>query len=951
MSELWPYPGSRWWKFDFHTHTPESKDTPWHPLIGNPGEELTPEAWLLKFMEAEIDCVAVTDHNSGQWIDRLKTAYQGLKDQQPNGFRELVIYPGVELSLCEGLHMLAIFDPKYGSPYVCSLLGAVGFPPHLHGETDAHDGTACTRKSLVEVVEEILRSGGLPIPAHVDQNKGLLQILGDGQQARHSDALKSAAQVGILAYEVVNPSTRRADLYDQLDLQWTQVVGSDCHSFRSQNLPGSAYTWVKMAKPSIEGLRLALIDGNGVSVRRYDDSTGFSPFKTPEHFIESLEISRARYMGQGEPSQLRFSPYFNAIIGGRGTGKSTVVHALRLCYAREHELLVLDKTVEPRQTFDRFNQIPKGRAGQGGLLADTELTLVLSRDGVRHRLTWAENGQRLSVDEWDGTAWQRSVSQSITSDRFPLRLFSQGQIASLAGGEQRALLDVLDEAAGTKRFHTAFDAAKNRYLELCAQVRSLDQQILSQESVSIELGDVQRKLSRFDDTHHADGLRAYQEAVRQKRELERQHSRITELSSKLAQATGEFYLEDVPEGLLRSPEDDEAIQTLANWGRSIEQTRAIVDQASSELLSSADHAYQILMNGPWFARANTAVEEYDRIRTQLQSYGVSDPSEFGRLVQERQRLETEMQRLVSLRQRSEELAKAADEQFDLVLAARRDITLARARFLNQTLAQNDYVRIEVLPYGRDGVTIDRQLRDVLGVGEDQFKDDIFSRSDNDLPDRGAVADLLDGLESGPDAAADSESRLSLLKNSLLMACRGQATGYGGRFTNALKREYAKRPELVNYIQCWFPDDSLRVEYSRRGNGTDFKPIEQGSAGQRAAAMLAFLLTHGEEPLILDQPEDDLDNHLIYDLVVRQIRENKQRRQLIIVTHNPNIVVNGDADMVYAMNFKRGQCVVSHKGSLQDLDMRREVCRVMEGGEEAFTRRYRRLGPEASNHVR
>lgn len=97
--------------------------------------------------------------------------------------------------------------------------------------------------------------------------------------------------------------------------------------------------------------------------------------------------------------------------------------------------------------------------------------------------------------------------------------------------------------------------------------------------------------------------------------------------------------------------------------------------------------------------------------------------------------------------------------------------------------------------------------------------------------------------------------------------------------------------------------------------------------------------------MLDQPEDDLDNHLIYDLAVRQ-RENKRRRQIIVVTHNPNIVVNGDADMLHALDFQSGQCIVTQSGSLQDPAMREEVCRrIMEGGREAFERRYRRLARE------
>ena len=146
---------------------------------------------------------------------------------------------------------------------------------------------------------------------------------------------------------------------------------------------------------------------------------------------------------------------------------------------------------------------------------------------------------------------------------------------------------------------------------------------------------------------------------------------------------------------------------------------------------------------------------------------------------------------------------------------------------------------------------------------------------------------------------------------------------------------------------WFPEDGLHVEYSRLGDGRNFQPITQASAGQRSAAMLTFLLADGEEPLVLDQPEADLDNHLIYDLIVRQVREQKLKRQIIVVTHNPNLVVNGDPEMVHVLDF-HGQCYVKQKGPLHQDAMREEICRVMEGGREAFERRYRRLGPEPTN---
>jgi len=75
------------------------------------------------------------------------------------------------------------------------------------------------------------------------------------------------------------------------------------------------------------------------------------------------------------------------------------------------------------------------------------------------------------------------------------------------------------------------------------------------------------------------------------------------------------------------------------------------------------------------------------------------------------------------------------------------------------------------------------------------------------------------------------------------------------------------------------------------------------------------------PLIIDQPENDLDNHLITGLVVKQLQDNKSRRQIIVVIHNPNIVVNGDAEMVHVMGFKNGQCHPVAQGALQEPEVR------------------------------
>ncbi len=946
MSQPWPYPGARWWKFDFHTHTPASKDTgAWQAAIGTPNE-LTPHTWLLKYMAAGIDCVAVTDHNTGEWIDTLKAAYAEMKREAdagapPAGFHELHLFPGVEISVQGGFHLLAIFDPSATSQTISDLLARVDYD----GTRGDSDGV--TRIGAAQVVERILAAGGLAIPAHVDGDKGLLQVEpGTRKCLMDTTTVRQVLQEpGILALEWAAASSPVPMVLDELKLHFASVVGSDCHSFQGSAVPGSRYTWIKMAQPSAEGLRLALLDGQEVSVRRSDESSGFAPFNTPEHFIESIEIRDARYMGRGRlPASLPLNPYFNALIGGRGTGKSTIVHALRLAYRREKEL---SPNSEAGQTFNRFNKVAKTRSDEGGLRADTAIQVQVHRDGTSYRLVWRQDGQGHVVEEWDAAtgSFKPSASQAVTEQRFPLRLFSQGQIAALAGDSQQALLKVIDNAAGTQSQQAAFEEAKRAFLAARAQMRELEGKLQGRESLTLALQDIRRKLARFEGADHAAVLKNYQRTSRQSRELERQFEASAELAARLTGLAADLLAEDLPEGLFDTDEDGPALSLVQALHAAIDKARQEVESTAAGLLARRQVLRGEMEASPWFVRIDAAKAAYDQLKADLQQQGVSDPSEYGRLVQENQRLEAELKRLETLQKQHADLREKTSALLEQVQSARRAIGAQRSTFLHTTLQGNSFVRIELIPYSRDAQGIERSLRELLGAADGKYVDDLYQEQEGVLP-RGLVADLLGTFHLGEQDVLDTaafEQALRAQKSRLLQACRGQAE-FGGWFNKFLKAEADKRPEFIDHILCWFPEDGLQVEYSRKGDGQDFQSIGQASAGQRAAAMLAFLLAHGNEPLVLDQPEDDLDNHLIYGLVVQQIRSNKLRRQLIIVTHNPNIVVNGDAELIHVLDFNH-QCHVKQTGSLQDKAMRSEVCQVMEGGEEAFERRYQRLGRE------
>jgi predicted ATPase len=933
---LWPYPGSRWWKFDFHTHTPASTDTYW----AKNNIDLSPEKWLLKYMAAEIDCVAVTDHNSGGWIDKLKDAYAHMKEQAdagspPEGFRELTIFPGVEISVSGGFHLLAIFDPDATTRTITDLLAAVRY----RGTDGDSDGV--TQEGPEIVVQAVLDAKGIPIPAHADrpgENGKSLLALRDGSTAASRLDINTILGVlnnkHLLAVEWEDLSRQAPECARKRVEQFARVLGSDCHTFQGNAVPGSRYTWVKMARPTLEGLRLALLDGNGVSIRRSDERT-FDPFKTPAHFITAIEIGRARYMGNGQPERIELTPFYNSLIGGRGTGKSTFIHALRLAYGRDGELESLSENAEPVRQFASFRKVHKSRSDDGALREQTEIRVELMREGQLHRLRWLNpDTPKIIVEEKDTNgSWYESQSQTVNAERFPIRLFSQGQIAAMADENRQALLAVIDEAAQVGKLKQAFEEAKRTFLTQRARLRELEGKLADRHEVERRLHEVVRKLDAFAQAHHAEVLKAHARAQDQRREVEQLLERMRALPGRIEEVAQDLILDDWPSGVFDDASDAAVLQWRKKADDAVRQARQALEQASRALAESARLLEQDPLLAAWRKRTDKARADFDALQQALAAQGVNDPQAFGQLVQERQYLEAQLKRLDQIKAERNTLEEAIAAQWQKVVEAREAITSARAEFVKKTLDGNPYVRIEVVPFGFDARVIERSLRELLEATDDRFENDILVMDAAGNPTGGLAFEIAH--------ADDRKAALGSSKKQLQTI----ADAFGGHFKNYLKKKL-ERPEFADHIQCWFPEDDLRIEYSRRADGTDWAALTQGSQGQRSAALLAFLLAFGEEPLVLDQPEDDLDNHLIYDLIVRQIRENKLRRQLVIVTHNPNIVVNGDAELVHVLDFRGGQCRVVERGALQENSVREEVCRVMEGGREAFERRWKRLGRRA-----
>ncbi|MHB1267191.1 MAG: TrlF family AAA-like ATPase [Acidithiobacillus ferriphilus] len=916
MSAAWDWASAKWWKYDFHNHTPASDDYGKGPDQAQ-HKQISHRDWLLNYMRQGIDCVAVTDHNSGAWIDPLKQALQELASEGHPDYRPLYLFPGVEITVQGNIHILAIFGIDKTTSDIDSLLGAVRYRA-TKGKSDG-----CSECSAVEVIDEIARSGGLAIPAHVDQANGLFTVCS-------GNTLEQVLEKkNVFAMEVTDLAQAKPQLYIGKNLNWAEALGTDSHhpaGAAGQRYPGSHFTWVKMSEPSYVGLRLALIDG-ALSLKRSDRFTG-DPNTHGQLAIESIVVNDAKYLGRGQSFSCQLNPWLNTIIGGRGTGKSTSLEFLRIALKRKGEI---PKNLE--KEFAKYSQTSGNRQDEGLLTDSTVITVGFRKDGGRFRITWsnAENKYAIEEETAPGT-W--NASEGDIAQRFPVRIYSQKQIFELAKHPQ-ALLQVVDDAPAVNHrdWQLEWDELVSKYLSIRAQEREVQSGLQEKSVIKGQLEDVKRKLEVFEKAGHADVLKAYQLRQNQSKAIDSWEKTWEGSAEKVRDISGSLLPPELDSQHFdpENTDDKELIDAAAGIRATFEKLQNEMNSIAQRIDDAKSTWSEARPSLEIAKKIATANQEYTDLLGQLTAAGAGDPSAYGVLVKQRQDLEGKLKGFSKKRDALAQHQKNAEECLGKLHEHRAKITKLREDFLMNTLIGNLYVQINVIPFGSK-VTVEEEFRNLIDRGNGGFDRDIGVVDG----DEGLLATLTQN------SSKTMEEKIAALKSSLFAIhaddTAAVAAAKDRRFVSHIQ---GLTPEQIDRIRCWFPDDSLDVRYSLK-DGESFKPVEQGSPGQKTAALLAFILSYGNEPLVLDQPEDDLDNYLIYDLIVTQLREIKQNRQVLIVTHNANIVVNGDAENVIALDVRSGQTRIVTQGGLQEPSIRDEICRVMEGGKEAFDQRYKRI---------
>ena len=903
MNQSWDWPGSRWWRVDLHCHTPASS----HDYRGDQ-EDWT--GWVEAARDRGLHAVAITDHNTAAGIQHIQEAATRVENPP-------IIFPGVELT-ADDTHLLLLMDPECNQSHVEHMLAKMEIPVDEQGKD--------TSRSFynVQTVLNKCDKDVLVVGAHINRQRGLLE---HGGQKRIAE-LKHPNLVAV-EFNPCEGSQDRSWINGsrpEIGRPISEVYASDSH--RPSEI-GRRFTWIKMTRPDLDGLRLALVDGSAslipaLSSNQFDPNNEHSDW-----LIEKIIIKGSRYMGNGSPMTIDLNPWMNTIIGGRGTGKSTVVDFCRKTLRRERELD--DKNIRTdssiKDTYSRRMRVPSDRRDEGLLTHNTSAEITYLMDKTRFIISWNQNGEGHPIIRVEEDAVWVSEEGDVQR-RFPVRIYSQKQLFEVAQNPN-ILLDIVDSTQDVEgdKLKYRIEELKNQYLVLRAEARSKRLQASDIHNQRAIWEDTKRKIRSLQEGGQPQILNQF----RKQRQYNNSWQQILDLSIQSIKEVEQSVSELAVAGFNDSLSEIETVNGGEFLIRIHKSLIDIVDDLQSKLFENIEKAkqdIQAIKSGPeiklWNDKLAYIEQRFREAKSELALIGISDPSEYTKLITDTEARERHILDMQKKLEQSKELNDQALETLSEYRKARQELSHRRETFLDGHTSET--LRLTLKNFD-DIEDLSDYLSEHLGI-VDRFEGDRNKILGQIIPKNDSVWDWNEY----------DQTINKIEKFTCTPVTRLPWKESDWRFLNALKK---MTPESIDRLFLYLPQDSLEVSFMDRNN---WRPLEQGSPGQQTAALLAFVLSQGSEPIIFDQPEDDLDNTIIYNLLVEQLRASKLQRQIIIVTHNPNIVVHGDAELVISLKVKSGQSRIACIGGLQESSVREEICRVMEGGEEAFKSRFRRIMP-------
>ena len=625
--------------------------------------------------------------------------------------------------------------------------------------------------------------------------------------------------------------------------------------------------------------------------------------QTAFHKIRRLEVTGGFLDGM----RIEFGESLNCVIGGRGTGKTTVLELIRWA---------LDQMPDERHESDHYRTIDRlirANLGAGQVTIEIE-----TMNGLRYsvRRTYGEDSLVLGDNE-------NPVGINIgRGSIFSIEVYSQNQVEDIANDPlfQLKLVDkfVADQIKGLN------DQVQTHVRQLeanAADVLKVRGEIAELKDQIAELPEVMEKLKAFKIEEAGEEAKALQKeggfkAMRdqERRSLEgleeallRAGDALRNTVSGLPEQIGEHFDEEVLQGPNGRLFQD--IKVLVDGGvldlvRKVEDAVRLTESTREKLQSKKDEVEALHLKQEKVYQDLLEKSEKEKDKAKERDVLLRRQAE---LQEGQKKLEKRREELLKKEDARRTLLRSLSDLKDERFRLRSDV----AQMLTSQLAPT--IRVHIEQYGNVDAYRSLAMESMKGSGfrytqvVDRLVQRIPPHEFAAIVQRADVETLQDHLEIDADRA-----------NRMILQLRDSRAVFD-----------------IEVVELY---DRPTIELQ---DGQDYKDSSSLSTGQKCTTILPILLLESASPLLIDQPEDNLDNAFIYETVVKSVRGVRGKRQLVFITHNPNIPVLGDAEQVFVLQSNGRQASVKAAGTVDEV--KGEIETILEGGKEAFQKRKERYG--------
>ncbi|MDP2754344.1 MAG: AAA family ATPase [Nitrospirota bacterium] len=888
------YNGANWVRIDLHLHTPgvKSFDLPSGINIeSGEDKEKIAKQYVKKLKDANIKVAAITDYNGIR-----KGWYESIKQEAEK--ENINIFPGIELSFDEGkhgLHVLAIFEKDCDIDGINRFIHSLDKNPQEPLVTGREHRDIIPKSNSKDAIKEIKdKFPCVIIIPHPEYTNGLFKSYQPNQIA---DYLKLADGIEYISDKaktsVISTGKINKDFFEKFaiiensDPKSLEEIGTKKRNdkFRS--------TYYKLSSFTISALKMALHDPE-IRVKTYECPLFF------HNRISKVVINGSTFLRDIE---IEYNPELNTFIGGRGVGKSAIIEAMR--YAMDLPIYA-DKS----SRID-FVESVVGSGGEISVFIERYYGEVKKDFKIKRVI-----GKDSEIFE-DGVKTGLSIQSLFEEAKYPI-IIGQKELYHLSITPSFQL-QLIDEIIGAKIQHAQrdFERSIGPLKEKGRKLLAFKEKVRKKEEYEQKLKEVEAEIKVYKDLGVEEKLKKWTDILDDDEKLkeaiekvdgtkEKQFSFFDEFASEL------YYIET---NLKTGKSENKLI--LEKAAEEISQIKKAFELSKKQLSERIDRSRKVIesLHTEWLEKKKEVEGGIREIKKELGEKGLK-PDVLERLTRERAKLIPLIEELTRVEKEIEKSDSEREKLKDEIKEKRHEIFSIRKKQIDKI---NDAMK------GRLKIEVKYE------EAKDRFTENLTELLRGSKVSNNAITAIV----NAPNKVTDGLLLSQYIKKGKLEEEFNLTPAMSNRIL-----EWFKDPERLYELETLFPEDKIEIFLKIN---EEYKVIDKLSIGQKATALLLLLFAQEDRILVLDQPEEDLDNRFIYEDAVKILREIKGKRQLIIATHNANITVLGDSELILVLDNKNNRCVIDNRGSIDKEDIKADVKIIMEGGEEAFRIRAEKYG--------